>query len=133
MEFFAYGSSMVKKRMKSLCPKAKPKYQAVLPNYKLIFTGWSREFKSSTATVCQARGERVLGAVWEISEIDLKKLDRYQGYPAAYDRMNVLVIKDDGSAEKVITYIKRNKTDTAQPSPEYLSVIKQGYKNWGII
>jgi gamma-glutamylcyclotransferase (GGCT)/AIG2-like uncharacterized protein YtfP len=114
------------------CPGAKPKYQAILPNYRLIFTGWSREWKGGTASIKPVRGEKVIGGVYEISESDLRHLDRFEDYPTTYDRINVLVLKDDGSAAKAITYIKRRQSDETKPSAEYLALMRQGYKDWSI-
>ncbi|MDO9333755.1 MAG: gamma-glutamylcyclotransferase family protein [Dehalococcoidales bacterium] len=132
MDYFAYGSNLNKQQMKQRCPDAKPRFQAVLPNYKLIFTGWSREWKSGTASIKPVRGEKVAGAVYEISEKDLRRLDRYEDYPTTYDRINVLVIKEDGVASHAITYIKRRQSDETKPSAEYLAIIRQGYRDWTI-
>ncbi len=132
MEYFAYGSNLNKQQMLQQCPGVKPKYQAILPNYRLIFTGWSREWKGGTASIKPVRGEKVNGAIYEISESDLRRLDRFEDYPTTYDRINVLVLKDDGSAIKAITYIKRRQSDETKPSVEYLALMKQGYKDWSI-
>ena len=63
--------------MKGHCPDSRPLFVAVLPNYKLVFTGWSREWRGGKAAIKSFRGEKVRGAVYEVSEIDLKKLDRH--------------------------------------------------------
>lgn len=34
---------------------------------------------------------------------------------------------------EAITYIMREQSEETQPSEEYLAVIKQGYKDWGIV
>jgi gamma-glutamylcyclotransferase len=44
MYYFAYGSNLSLKQMAERCPEAKPKFTAILPNYKVIFTGWSRKW-----------------------------------------------------------------------------------------
>ena len=132
MEYFAYGSNLNKQQMKQRCPDAKPKFQAVLPNYRLIFTGWSREWKGGTASIKPVRGEKVTGGVYEISEKDFRRLDRFEDYPATYDHINVLVINDNSTASTAITYIKRHQSDETKPSLEYLAVIRQGYKDWAI-
>lgn len=132
MNYFAYGSNLSKAQMARRCPDAKPKFTAILPNYRLIFTGWSRELKSSTASIRPFIGEKVVGAVWDISDKDLQRLDRYEDYPTTYDHINVLVIDEDGVASRAMTYIKRRQSDEARPSPEYLTTIRQGYKDWGI-
>lgn len=132
MDYFAYGSNLNKQQMKQRCPDAKSKFQAVLPNYKLIFTGWSRDWKGGTASIKPVRGEKVIGGVYDISEKDFRRLDRYEGYPTTYNRINVLIINDNGTSANAITYIKRRQSDETKPSPEYLAIIRQGYKDWGI-
>lgn len=132
MDYFAYGSNLSKKQMLSRCPDAKPKFQAVLPNYKLIFTGWSREWKGGTASIKPVRGEKVTGAVYEISEKDMRRLDRYEDYPNTYNHINILVLKEDGTASNAFTYIKRSQSDETKPSAEYLAMIRQGYRDWTI-
>ena len=132
MDYFAYGSNLNKKQMKERCPDAKAKFTVVLPNYQLIFTGWSRTLKGATASIKPVRGQRVQGAVWDISESDLRHLDRYEDYPGIYNRINVLVIKEDGTSVKAFTYIKKVQGEEGKPSLEYLAAIKQGYVDWGI-
>jgi gamma-glutamylcyclotransferase (GGCT)/AIG2-like uncharacterized protein YtfP len=132
MDYFAYASNLNKQQMRLRCPDAKAKLQAVLPNYKLIFTGWSREWKGATASIMPIRGERVMGGIYEISEKDLQRLDRFEDYPATYNRINVLVLDDSGQASKAVTYIKNRQSDEGKPSPEYLAIIRQGYREWGI-
>jgi gamma-glutamylcyclotransferase (GGCT)/AIG2-like uncharacterized protein YtfP len=132
MDYFAYASNLNKQQMRLRCPDAKAKLQAVLPNYKLIFTGWSREWKGATASIMPIRGERVMGGIYEISEKDLQRLDRFEDYPATYNRINVLVLDDSGQASKAVTYIKNRQSDEGNPSPEYLAIIRQGYREWGI-
>jgi gamma-glutamylcyclotransferase len=130
--YFAYASNLSHKRMRERCPGSKPRFKARLPNYKLIFTGWSRKWRGGVATIRRFGGEQVIGGVYEISERDLRVLDEHEGYPTVYDRVNVLVIPEDGDAVEAVTYIKREQSEETQPSPEYLTTIQQGYKDWGI-
>ena len=73
-----------------------------------------------------------MGAVYEISEVNLKQLDRHQGYPTAFNRLNITVWKDIGDPVEAITYIKSEQSEETSPSPELLAIIRQGYKNWQI-
>ena len=130
MDYFAYASNLSKQQMLKRCPEAKPKFSAILPNYKLIFSGWSREWHGGTASIQPFRGSKVVGAIYEISEKDLQKLDRFEDYPNTYDHINVMVFNEDDVAVKAITYIKRRQSDESKPSPEYLAVIRKGYKDW---
>ena len=79
------------------------------------------------------RGERVPGAIYEVSDRDWRLLDSYQGYPNNYTRLNVTVFDEDGEPIKATTYIKSGQSEEAQPSKEYLAPIQQGYRDWGIV
>lgn len=132
MYYFAYGSNLSKKQMAERCPGSKTKFSAVLPNYKLIFTGWSRQWKGGTASIKPFKGEKVKGAVYEISDSDLRKLDRFEDYPMTYNRLNITVWTDDGDPVETVTYIKKEQSPETRPSMELLAVIRQGYRDWDI-
>ncbi len=133
MYYFAYASNLNKKQMGERCPGSKPIFVATLPNYKLVFAGWSRQWRGGVATIMTFRGEKVLGAIYEVSESDLRRLDSYEGYPINYKRMNVTVFDEDGNPVEVVTYIKAGQIEVTQPSKEYLSVIQQGYRDWRLV
>jgi gamma-glutamylcyclotransferase (GGCT)/AIG2-like uncharacterized protein YtfP len=133
MYYFAYGSNLNQRQMLERCPDSKPVFTASLPNYKLVFVGWSRQWRGGVVSIRPFRGEKVLGAIYEVSDKDLKRLDNYQGYPNNYTRLNVTVFDEGGEPIKAITYIKSGQSDEAQPSKEYLALIQQGYRDWGII
>ncbi|MDH5695919.1 MAG: gamma-glutamylcyclotransferase [Dehalococcoidia bacterium] len=133
MYYFAYGSNLNRKQMQERCPDSKPKLVATLPNYKLIFSSWSRKWRGGIATIRRFRGEKVIGAVYDISEQCLRQLDRYEGYPDVYDRIKVTVFDEDGQPIEAITYIKSGQSEETQPSQEYLAVIQQGYRDWEIV
>jgi len=132
MYYFAYASNLSRKQMSERCPDSQPQFKATLPNYKLVFSGWSRKWRSGTASIKPFQGEKVVGAVYEISERCLRILDRHEGYPSVYNRINVLVITEDGEALRAVTYIMRVQSEETQPSEDYLAVIQQGYKDWEI-
>jgi len=131
--YFAYGSNLNRKQMLERCPDSKPKCVATLHNYQLVFVGWSRKLRGGVATIKRFGGEKVLGAVYDISEQCLRRLDRCEGYPHDYDRLKVTVFNEFGEPIEAITYIKSGQLEEAPPSKEYLAVIQQGYRDWGII
>ncbi len=133
MYYFAYGSNLNQRQMVERCPDSEPKFIASLPNYKLVFVGWSRQWRGGVASIRRFSGERVPGAIYEVSDRDLKRLDNYQGFPSNYNRLNVTVFDEDGEPVEVITYIKSVQSEETQPSKEYLSLIQQGCRDWGII
>jgi gamma-glutamylcyclotransferase (GGCT)/AIG2-like uncharacterized protein YtfP len=131
--YFAYGSNLNKKQMAQRCPDSKPRFTATLPNYKLVFLGWSREWRGGIASIRPFRGEKVLGAVYEVSDRDLRRLDNYEGYPQNYDRINVTVFTESGEPTQAVTYIKAGRAEENKPSPGYLAIIQQGYRDWGLV
>ncbi len=130
MYYFAYASNLNKKQMRERAPESQPMFVATLPNYKLVFAGWSRQWRSGSATIMLSRDDKVLGAIYEVSERDLRRLDSYEGCPGNYNRMNVTVFDEDGNPVGVVTYIKAGRLEETQPSKEYLAVIQQGYRDW---
>ncbi|MFC1995476.1 gamma-glutamylcyclotransferase family protein [Chloroflexota bacterium] len=133
MYYFAYGTNLSKKQMKEHCPDSKPKLVVTLHNYKLVFVGWSRQWRGGVASIKPFSGERALGAIYELSDRDLRRLDKYEGHPDAYTRINVNVTNEFGDRIEAVTYVKVGQLEETQPSGEYLSAIQQGYKDWGII
>jgi gamma-glutamylcyclotransferase (GGCT)/AIG2-like uncharacterized protein YtfP len=130
MLYFAYASNLNKKQMQERCPDSKPRFTATLPNYKLVFLGWSREWRGGKASIRIFRGEKVLGAIYDVSEQCLRQLDKYE---SSYDRLKVTVFTETGQAIQAVTYIKTGQIEETKPSPEYLAIIQQGYRDWGIV
>jgi gamma-glutamylcyclotransferase (GGCT)/AIG2-like uncharacterized protein YtfP len=102
---------------------------ATLPNYKLAFTGWARNWKGGVATIKPFRGEKVHGAIYEVSEACLRQLDKYE---VGYTRLNINVFDEDNEPHQAVTYIKSGQLEESLPSKEYAAVIRQGYRDWGI-
>ena len=130
MYYFAYASNLNQKQMRERCPGSKPMFIATLPNYKLVFLGWSREWRGGKASIRLFRGEKVRGAIYDVSEQCLRQLDKYE---SSYDRLRVSVFDEDGEPIEAITYIKAGQSEETKPSAEYLSVIQQGYRDWRIV
>ncbi|MGD9142650.1 MAG: gamma-glutamylcyclotransferase [Dehalococcoidia bacterium] len=130
MYYFAYASNLSKNLMKGRCPDSKPLFTAVLPNYKLVFTGWSREWRGGKASIKSFRGEKIRGAIYEISDACLRQLDKYE---PGYQRMNITVYDEDNDPCEAITYIKSGQLEESRPSEKYGEVIRQGYRDWGLV
>ena len=125
--YFAYADNLSQQQMLVRCPDSKPKFTAALPNYKLVFVGWSRQWHGAVASIKPFRGERVRGAVYELGEACLRRLD---GYEAGYNRLNVTVFNADDEPVQAVTYVKSGQIEAGKPSAEYLAVIQQGLRDW---
>jgi len=133
MYYFAYGSNLSRKQMLRRCPDAKPKFTVTLPDHKRIYTGRSRKWQNGgVASIKPFKGEKVVGAIYEISEECLNSLDICEGFPTVYDRKNLTVFTESGEPVEAITYVKVKQPDETQPAQEYLDTIQDGYEDWGI-
>ena len=136
MYYFAYGLLLNKKLMAGRCPDCKSRFAADLPNYKLIFSGWSRQWKGGTVSIKRSARDRVLGGVYEIADKDLSRLDAAEGCPDTNSRLKVTVYRDSGEAGEAVeafTYIRTRPAEESKPSPEYLAELRKGYHDWGLI
>ena len=132
MNYFAYGANLSKAHMARLCPGARPRFSARLPNYTLQFTIASRT-EGATATLRLSRGEKVPGAVYEIDDACLRALDKYEDYPKDYNRLKVIVFNDFGDAIEAVTYMRTRQLPEGQPGADYIRLVQQGYRDWGLI
>ena len=132
MYYFAYGSNLSRKQMAERVPCAKPKFAAILPNYTVVFTGYSRQWRGGTATLRYTQGAKAKGAVYEITPKELAALDKHEGYPETYDHLAVKVVTPDDEFVDAVTYISKRSQEETKPSEDYLVVIRQGYKDWRI-
>jgi cation transport regulator ChaC len=132
MYYFAYGTNLNRQRFQACCPESRPLFTAFLPNYKLIFTGWNRQWRGGLASLKLVRGERVRGAVYDLTDADLRRLDKNEGCPRESRRINVGVIDEDGNMIDAVAYVKVKQSPEATPSREYLEIIRQGYRDWQI-
>lgn len=130
MYYFAFASNLNRKQMSERAPSAKPRFSATLPNYKLIFSGWSRPWHGAVATIQQSRGDKVNGGIYEISEQDLSRLSQREG--PDYTTTKVIVFRDTGEAIEAVTFVRKRQGDEGKPSAEYLTAIKQGYTDWDL-
>jgi gamma-glutamylcyclotransferase (GGCT)/AIG2-like uncharacterized protein YtfP len=71
----------------------------------------------------------VRGGVYEITDQCLRRLDSAE---SPYKRLKITVYDEDGEPIEAITYSRSEQTEPATPSQDYLSVIRQGYREWGI-
>ena len=131
MYYFAFASNLNRKQMAQRAPSAKARFSATLPNYKLIFSGWSRIWRGAVASIQQSRGDKVMGGIYEISEQDLARLSQHEG--PDYTTTSVVAFRDTGEAVEAVTFARKRQQDEGKPSAEYLAVIKQGYIDWGLI
>ena len=131
MYYFAYASNLSRRQMLERCPNSKTKFVATLPNHKLIFSGWSRKWHGGTASIQPTTGEKVIGAVYEVTEVCLANLEKHEGLK--YRRKPAIVFTESDESVEVVTFIMREQSEETKPTMEYLAIIQQGYRDWGIV
>ena len=120
MNYIAYGSNMVQEQMAFRCPGARLIGMGYLPGARLEF------YLHATVERSQINGAHVPVAVWEISEADEQRLDRYEGYPSYYIKAERTVHMTDGSEIKGMIYLMNQKR-VAPPAKDYYEGIRRAY------
>ena len=131
--YAAYGSNLNAEQMRCRCPDAKVVGTAELDGWRLLFKGSMSGFY---LTIEQEEGSRVPVAIWEVSEADEARLDRFEGVPRCYYKKElVLDIKGIKSGKtrrrRVFLYIMHEERPLGVPTRRYVMTCAQGYRNFG--
>jgi gamma-glutamylcyclotransferase len=134
---FAYGSNMNWQQIQQRCPSARFVGVALLPNHKLAFTRKSATRGCGVADAVPALGQKLWGAVFEISDLDVGKLDKSEGYNPgreknSYYRRECMVLQDgdDHRPLTVSTYFGTAQPNPPLPNAEYKALIVSGARHW---
>ena len=79
--YIAYGSNLSLEQMAYRCPDARVVGTAVLEGWQLVMC------RFATIVPNPAKNTPVL--IWEISEKDEQRLDRYEGFPRLYHKKDI--------------------------------------------
>lgn len=126
MEYFAYGFNLDQDKIKERCPDSKLIGKAVLKEYKIAFTFLSRKTGYGCADILFSPGDEVWGLLYEISQNDLRGLDKAEGYPLEYIRLRVEVIDEQGQKRMAEVYkVRIVEGAFIEPSREYLAIMQK--------
>ena len=128
--YFAYGSNMSEKRMinRGLTPLSKQ--IGVLENYKFIIN--KKSYKNPElgfANVMISKKDNVEGILYKVNESDIKKLDKFEGFPKHYTKEILTIRLFDGELVQAIVYIANPNwvSETVlKSSTEYKNYILEG-------
>lgn len=131
--YIAYGSNLNISQMRMRCPHARVIGTSVIPDYELLFKG---SMTGSYLTIEPKEGSSVPVAVWETTDDDEARLDRYEGFPAFYYKAEMtLPIKGIRTGKirerKVYVYIMHEDRPIGLPTCRYVSTCLEGYRNFG--
>ena len=130
--YFAYGANTNKQAMARRCPKAKPIGAGHIVNYKLKF--------NNVADIVKVEDHihDVPCVIWEITPDCEKALDRFEGFPSLYRKVDVEgymgenYFYENGSIPTKINgfVYKMNYSGFHTPSPYYVRGIRDGLKGF---
>jgi hypothetical protein len=150
MWYFAYGSNLNSSAVAEWCrhyryrpPALKPGKPAVLDNFRLCFPIFSEYYAGGIADIAYDPGKYVLGALFDLTEADLKVLDAKVGRKfdptsgkeiGVYRRTEVKVSPmAKGEAVTAMTYqgISVEKYHIP-PTRHYMDLVIQGAYSYGL-
>jgi gamma-glutamylcyclotransferase len=122
---FAYGSNMNRAQMLSRAGNILEEHNASLPNFQLHF---NKKVRGGTAgaNVQPAPRKTVYGVLYKVDESALRSLDRYEGVPEHYRRIEIQVTPDGGQPVPAQVYIASKIEKGLRPSAHYLQAILDG-------
>ena len=129
--YFAYGSNMSKEQMKKRLGKVVIGEKGVLKGFELVFNKQADKKPGvSYSNIINKEGSEVQGAIYKISEKELAVIDRREGYPDHYKRIELNIVKEDGTEVPCIIYIANSiKIGSGlKPERDYLEKILAGKK-----
>ncbi len=127
MYYFAYGSNMNSEQMDYRCPGAVTTGHGILWDYALV----ERKY----ADIECSPGAWGHGLLWEISDENLRSLDRYEGCPEIYRRCLADIIFDGRKVRAAVyemTPAAKRERDGIPYSPEYRKLCSDGAVKNGI-
>jgi hypothetical protein len=134
--YAAYGSNLNKAQMKARCPKATALGAVELPKAQLIFNGVADVIFHETKTA-------MIG-LWKITDECERELDMYEGVisrinskkfkSGAYrkETVRVIVTKEGVEVETDALIYLMNRDRREMPMLSYLTLIKEGFKDFGL-
>lgn len=119
--YIAYGSNLNRAQMAWRCPSARFVKTDAIPDYRLLFRGSKT---GSYLAVEPMQGRSVPVAIWEVTPEDEAALDRYEGYPAFYDKV-------EEESGRGFLYVMQPGRSLGKPSLRYVETCLAGYRDMG--
>ncbi len=131
MKFFIYSDNLNPTQLKRRAPEHKFLYNAYLQDHTIEFSRWSSQWRGGLATITPSQGERVWGVVIEITEEDLKELDKFEGDlpEGAFRHLEVNVVSEDEQKELVNTHVA-HPIGKFKAKDHYLDWVIAGVRHW---
>lgn len=122
--YIAYGSNMDKTQMEKRCPGAIVIGKTYLENWELTLPHY--------ANIERSEGKKTPALIWEITKGNENSLDRYEGYPTCYDKIDIIV-NVNGKVVSAMAYVMTYEYQKRyiKPRSGYKEQIFRGYRDAG--
>ena len=129
---FAYGSNMASEEMEAWSPEHAFLGVARLEGFRLELRRRSVRWGGGAADIVPAAGHVVWGALYEVEEDALERLDAKEGTGFAYRRRPVEVVHDGRSRAAVAYEVIDKEPDEVPATAEYRSKLLAGVRERGL-
>jgi gamma-glutamylcyclotransferase (GGCT)/AIG2-like uncharacterized protein YtfP len=139
--YFAYGSNLNQQDFDDWCSRRgfskgllRFHSKANLPDFDLAFSHRSSTRNGGVLDIKPRTGQLVPGVLFEVEAVGWDALDRKEGAPSVYERLNVQVLNDRGESQEAVTYrvCEKRKQPFVQPHPDYVKIVREGLNDWNI-
>ena len=141
--YFGYGSNLNAADWSRWCSERGYAETSFDASFKKMANAWLADYRPGFTVRAASRGGGVLdivpapgcvvpGVLFEVNEDAIAKLDRKEGAPRFYRRLNIAVQTAAGF-QKAFTYqVVSPQGDYIQPSEEYARIVSEGLKANGL-
>lgn len=138
--YFAYGSNLNGDDFVARCGVenadviSRPQGVAYLPDHELAFNYHSKSRAGGALNIVSRSGQLVPGALFEVTDRAKKVIARKEGAPVWYQEKEVTVLTTDGRSHQAFTYevAPAHIEDFVRPTNEYVEVVRQGLRRFGL-
>ena len=128
--YAAYGSNMDSAQMAERCPHSPQHGSGWLEGWRITFGGEDLGWEGALATVVEDRTERVFVVLYDVPDVDVDELDRWDGLTLGYYRkVRVRVQTLDGDAAAWLYVL--NGYEGGLPSARYLGILADAAEQAG--
>ena len=122
---FAFASNMSRAQMRARAGEILDERPGRLENYELVF---NKKVRGGTggANLRPAPGKYVLGVLYKIHESALRNLDRFEGAPQHYRRLEFPIKDGNGQTIGAQAFIATKVDKPLRPATHYLKAILDG-------
>ena len=129
---FAYGSNMASEEMAAWCPRHRFVGPARLDDFRVEFRRRSIRWQGGAADLVEAPGEAVWGALYDLPDGELERLDAKEGAGHAY-RRRAVDVEQDGQMRAAVAYeVIDKEPNEVPPTRQYLELLRSGARERGL-